>query len=72
MTEHTFCLHEANLASMAKDIEYIRKSLDRINSLPTKVALHGQSIFRLWWMVGGMAVIAIGMVIKVIIGLLIG
>lgn len=72
MAEHSFCLHEASLAGMAKDIEYIRASLDKINSLPTKVALHGQSISRLWWMVGGVAVVAIGVAGKAIINFFTG
>ena len=66
MSNHGLCLHEVDLANMAKDIEYIRKSLDKINGLDVEVALHKQSIFRLWWMVGGAAFLALGGLIKIL------
>ncbi|HEA65915.1 MAG TPA: hypothetical protein ENI07_03700 [Desulfobacterales bacterium] len=67
MCAHGLCLHEVDLANMAKDIEYIRESLDKINGLPVEVALHKQSISRLWWGVGIVAVAAIGALVKLIV-----
>ena len=66
MSEHGPCLHEGTLAAMAKDIEYIRKGMDGINGLPTKVALNEQSISRLWWMVGGVGLLGIGLLAKIL------
>ena len=72
MSDHK-CLHEVDLALMAKemsqntnDTKEILKLLKGDNSkgLVTKVALHGASIKRVWWWLGGISLVIIGAVIR--------
>jgi len=69
------CLHEVDLATMAKDIEENTKDTKQIlkilqgngeGGLVTKVALNRSSISRAWWWLGGISVGIIGIAIYVI------
>ena len=68
MADHK-CLHEVDLALMAKemkenteDTKEILKLLkgDNAKGLVTKVALQGASLKRAWWWLGGISIAIIG------------
>lgn len=76
MEEHK-CLHEVDLALMAKemsqnteDTKEILKLLKGDNSkgLVTRLALQGASIKRAWWWLGGISVAIIGAAFFIIRG----
>ena len=74
MADHK-CLHETDLALMARemsqnteDTKEILKLLKGDNSkgLVTKVALHGASLKRVWWWLGGVSLAIIGAALFII------
>lgn len=78
MEEHK-CLHEVDLALMArqqeentKDTKQILKLLQGDNSkgLVTKVALHAASIRRVWWWLGSVSLAIVGAAFFIIRGAL--
>jgi len=79
MMEDHKCLHEVDLALMAqeitensKDTKQILKLLqgDNAKGLVTKVALHGASIRRVWWWLGGVSLAILGSAFFIIRGIL--
>ncbi len=76
MEDHK-CLHEIDLAVMAKDVnentkdtKQILKLLqgDNAKGLVTKVALQAASIQRVWWWLGGISLGILGVAFFVIKG----
>jgi len=74
------CLHEVDLALMAKEVKDNREDTREIlkllkgsnegKGLVTKVALHGASIKRAWWWLGGISLAIAGIAFYVIKGVL--
>jgi len=65
------CLHEADIATMAANIQTIAKDVSAIkstlnNGLKTDTALNKASIKRLWWWTGGISLSIIGAAIWII------
>lgn len=67
------CKYEKEMAVLHENVETIKENTKQIlktlngngaTGLITKVALNRQSISRMWWWVGGLSLVAIGVVIR--------
>ena len=66
------CTHESDIAVLKDNTDDIKDMVEKIfstlegkNGLVTKVELHGQSLGRVWWLVGFIAFAILGTSVKV-------